>query len=669
MSGIYTVGLRLVAHNDAGGVLLNLASQLLHVHSLTNQTNMALGRFRTALAGMAGIWAGTEMIKSAAHLVEHGVEFQHIQNQMAISGWKQAEAAEAVAKAWELTAKYQTIGPEHQLKMLQEMAPVLGSPEHALEMADKVAAMVANLQSVVGDKAESVVDKAIKDAVVGGELSGNALDMERFSKYIDGMVRTLNAFGGTITPSDYMMTFKYGRAAGLSWSDDFINYYLPTLMQMTGGSSAGNALMGLTQALIGGHITKSSWAEWDRLGLVDVAAIEKKWGNDTWTPEGKLKHWDAHALKNYQLFQENPLLYAQQELVPAMMKAGLITPSGWAEVQKGNIKEGIGRTTRQAVVEELYGLLSNRVSQGALDNLTLDIAKFDKDAAWLHRGDWAFGGRMGHHWLHRRNAEGNARTMLERDYQTNLSAFTTQWNALLTAVGSPAMGLATQGLHMMVQALSGLTQLVAHHPALGTGLVAGLSVGGAAAAIGIAMRLAAVFIPGGALIVGLTTLGSTVASLAAAHWDEIKKFGPKAMGAVTGAFSDLGTWISQAITNIPSKANDAIWKMGNALGQAIHDAIANAASGIFGGSVTSGPTGARGTAGVAPGGPGLMHRQSWVPPSGGGGMQPIHTAVIMDGRKIAEQVTYHQVRGARFVGGAATFDAVAHPSPVDQSYT
>lgn len=82
-----------------------------------------------------------------------------------------------------------------------------------------------------------------------------------------------------------------------------------------------------------------------------------------------------------------------------MIQHGIITQAGWAEVAKGNIKEDLGRDTRQAVVTELYGLLSNRVPQGMFDQLTLDLAKIRKDRDWLHRGDWEMGGRNDHHWM------------------------------------------------------------------------------------------------------------------------------------------------------------------------------------------------------------------------------------------------------------------------------
>ncbi|HML27626.1 MAG TPA: hypothetical protein PKE16_02075 [Hyphomicrobium sp.] len=145
MSNVYRIAMTLTANNHAGGVLAALSSQLLHVHGLVNQTNMAMDRFRLALGSVAAVWTGSKMVEGYADLVEHGNKFVHIQNQMTAQGWQQAEIADAVRRSWELTAKYQSIGAAEILEMQKEMAPVLGDRHEAGQLAETMAKLSVSM--------------------------------------------------------------------------------------------------------------------------------------------------------------------------------------------------------------------------------------------------------------------------------------------------------------------------------------------------------------------------------------------------------------------------------------------------------------------------------------------------------------------------------------------
>lgn len=695
MSSMYTIGLRLVAHNNAGPQLLNLAAQLMHVHEVANRTNMALGRFRTALAGMAGVFVGTELIKGAVGLVDHGAELLHIQNQMTTQGATQADQAAAIAKAWEVTAKYKNISVTESLEMQKEMGFVLGSLPHATELAMEMAKMQTNLEGALGVDSGAAMTGQVMAAIRAAEMSGNSMSHVRMDKYLDQMSRIIIGTGGTVKPSDILMATQYGRASAISWSDDFTSYVLPTLTQQLGGSKVGTGFMSMWQAVVGGHMLKSAIPEWQKLGLLDPKLADDR----NVTPEGRFKHWDAHAMKGLEQFKSDPDQWAASVLIPAMIQHGVISKAGWEEIQKGNIKEGLGADTRSKIVDELTALFSNRTANSIADALTLETYKIQRDIEKLKQTQT--GGAA-------------ADTMLEKDWEMNKKALSKQWDDFMTSLGSPAVANAVTGLKAINDAIGEMAQAFAKHPGLGRAFVGiGMTVGGLLAGGGL-LALASL-VPGGPIIVGLGLLAAGVTALGAVKWDGIKNFfgaikdwivgTPEQMDKNGGMHSrqkgfidnvksmwnsivnfrvtpdmlggfvtSIGTAFTNAMSAAWKKASSAIWDLGSKLGQAIHDAIANAASmigGFFSGSTGNGPVGARGSGGGGPtmpmGGPGFLQKQGYVPE---GGSRPvvIHTALHLDGRQIAEQVTMHQARSAIYVGSAATFDGMMHPGPVDQSY-
>jgi len=662
-TSMYTVGLRLVAHNQAGGVLLGLASQLMHVHHLVNQTNMAMGRFRTALGGMAGIFVGTELFKGAADLVDHGSELLHIQNQMTTQGATQAEQAAAIAEAWKVTGKYKNISVTESLEMQKEMGFVLGSLPHATELAMQMAKMQTNLEGALGEESGKALTGQVMAAIRAAEMSGNSMSGVRMDKYLDSMSRIIIGTGGTVTPQDILMATQYGRASAISWSDDFTSYVLPTLTQQLGGAKTGTGFMSMWQAVVGGHMLKSSIPEWARLGLLDASKAR----DENVTPEGRFKHWDSHAMMGLEQFKSDPDKWAADVLIPAMISHGVITKEGWDQVMQGNIKEGLGAETRSKVVDELTELFSNRTANSIADALTLETYKIQRDIDKLKRTQ---------------GSDEASDLMLEKDYKMNIEEFKKQWEDLMTALGAPAVANATAGLHLINDVMGSLVQGFAAHPEIGRAVLGIMTGLGALAGVGGLMALASVVVPGGPLIVGIGLLAAGLVTLAAVKFDWFFGKG-EYMDEKGGMHSRERSLIDQLVNFkvTPEQFNafaqsviDAICgalKAGVGAVAAAAKGLVDAMIGVFNSGSNSG-VGARGPspggARIPPGGPGLLHKESYVPE---GGSQPviIHTALHMDGRVIADQVTYHQARSARFVGSAATFDGMMHPGPGDQSYT
>lgn len=691
MSNVYRIAMSLVAHNHAGSVLSAIAGQLLHVHGLVNQTNAAMARMQLGLAGGVAMFAGKQMVDGYVKIVDQGAKFVGIQNQMTAQGWKQKELAEAVAKSWEITAKYQSMGAAEVLEMQKEISPALGSREEAMHLAEQMAKLHVSLQGTLGMEGGSKFHTAIRDAIRGGELSGNVLHHERFAVFMDGLARSLKAFGGTVTPSDIFQAIKYGRASALNWSDEFMVQKLPTLVQELGGSSTGTAMMSIYQSLVGGAMTGRSIAEFERLGLVDRTKINP----NNLTPEGRIKKMSPGGIIGTDTFLSDPHKFAWEYLVPAMLKDGIVTQAGIDAIQRGELKDGgIGEAARKAITKEIALLFGNRTAQGMMDTLVLQDKKIHRDANMVV-------GAMG--------LDEGAKFYSEQDYGIAKGQLHEQWNNLITALGAPEVQSATRILHGLTDAITGLSQTVTAHPVVASALMNGLLFGGVSTILlGLGAIAFAVLGPMGLLIVGLGMLATVVASFAASHWDKIsdwwngraeyidKKGGfharkegvqDRASAAVSKAQTDVQklknflSSTSSAIGDAASKVWEAMKQIGGRLADAIMSipgmvmgaiasmasAIGNAIAGALGGlSIGGGKPGSASRGAFGPGSG--IQKQNYVPNGGRGGSVQHASIINLDGRRLATVVTEHQVRSSRMVQSAASFDGRAHPTPVDYSH-
>jgi hypothetical protein len=134
--------------------------------------------------------------------------------------------------------------------------------------------------------------------------------------------------------------------------------------------------------------------------------------------------------------------------------------------------------------------------------------------------------------------------------------------------------------------------------------------------------------------------------------------------AFTGAWrGDVGSEMAResarakAYSAMPAameKAAAAVAPLSSAIGQ-LASASMSAAASIRSAAAAIGSAGAAAGAAI---------------PAGGGGKTIQHASIInLDGRKVAEVVTTHQLRDTRTAMNAASFDSSADPSPTDHNYS
>ncbi|HML27625.1 MAG TPA: hypothetical protein PKE16_02070 [Hyphomicrobium sp.] len=495
------------------------------------------------------------------------------------------------------------------------------------------------------------------------------LQPERFEKYLDGMAKTIKAFGGTVMPSDYFMATKYGRASAMNWNDDFTNSILPSIIQELGASSTGTALMSMYQAIVAGTMSGKAISAWDKIGMID----HSKFNTSDLTPEGRVKRVEPGAFVGAQDFMSNPFawMWGDNGVVAHLVEHGKLTQNQVDLIKSGDLKEGEGAQARKDLTEYLGLMFGNRTAQGMSDVLIMQYKKIMREANLRNQA-------MG--------LDEGAKFYGGHDLNIAKEAFHQQLEAFETALGAPEVNNATRNLHLLTDAITALTQAMVKHPILASaGMEALLGGGLVLIAGGLAVLTIAVVGPAVAVAAALSTLAVGIGSLFANDWhgiatkskqmfqdahdwlfgsDEYMDENGGHHARVKSVFQRLGQAISEGVQRWYGDAVAGINAVIAKIGAAIQSAFASL-SGITagGGHVDPGP-------GQGPRFRGFgVQKQSYTPPSSGGQPAVIHINNVIDGRKVGESVVHHMIRASSHVQSAANFDGVASPTPVDFSYT
>lgn len=545
MTEVYKVGVALAMTSNAPQVLKALSSGLLGVNAQVKQLTGGFDKLKLAIGGAFAIFAGREMLGAFDKIVKAGDELVHQQNLMRMAGVSNLEIARATAQAYETSARVQTTSVAENLKHLRELRYAfgdLGKAQSALMSVEKSSTILRALNPAAGDQVWELA-KAL-------ESRGETRDVNAFAKVLDEMTKVSIASGGKVTPQMYFQNLKYGRSAALGWDDAFIGGAFPRLMQELGsggGGSAGNALMSAFRAVGSGQTTKTAAQEFAKLGLGVMTAIpgsasaqldhvpgfstRSKNGFDHFRHHsGRLDHTRGGAVRlgnvvGSDLFISNPYEWVQQVLVPALLRNNFNTP--------------------QAMQLEISRMFSNRTAADAMTKFALQgrallgaNSQFEKDIR-LQRGSM--------------NLESAYNQLIQHDWETNLQAFSKQFDSLLQTLGSAVVPTATGYLRQVTDALTGLTKFSAAHPGLMKDLGIGLGILGASLVGAGTVALIAAIGPVGWLAGGIIALGAAAVTFGPSinHWfEDFNK-------SVTNFFKDetLPKFIDQLSTSLSNLWN------------------------------------------------------------------------------------------------------------------
>ncbi|MFG1388804.1 phage tail tape measure protein [Xanthobacter versatilis] len=614
----YKIGVSIALSNGVSPVLGIISKDLLGVHQHVKDVEGGFKRWGTAVAGVAAIMGGSALLAAMGKLVEHGRELVHVQEQMRAAGMSQVEIAEATSKAWENTAKVQSVGVTRNLEMIKELRGVFGDSKHAEEFALDFAKAQAVIDAVTHGRNKDQVFEAAK----GIELRGNAFDPEKFRHEIDMMTKATTAYGGKVTPNDFFQFVKYTRGASFAYSDDFMWKVAPALMQEMGAMQAGTALKSMDQAIVGGKLSQKSATAMQGYGLLDPSKI-------IWNKVGSIKGILPGGIAGSDQFIHDPYEWIQKTLGPALKKHGV------------NVDD------KQQIRTALSAIFGNRTAEQIAGILSTQGPRIDKEKNLVTQA----------HGL------SSYDDLAAKDPNTVIKGFREQWENLLTALGSPLVEPAMKALKGLTEAVSGMAQFAAANPETIK------NIGLAIAAISAALIGAGIFAVGAAAFSALAAapvaaaIGAVVAvvgGLAALNWKGITS-------ALTGAASAIESGIRAAVAAI------------TALGQKILAAIQSFVNGILswspGPGVTTAPAGpGRGNpaanqhtppeAPVPKGGVG-RHSYNAVPPHGSGQQVAVAGDVYLDGQKVGRHVARSIVAQSSWASSSSDFDGRMMPSPVD----
>lgn len=641
MTNLFQVGAAITLHDNVSGALAVISRHMMGMHGTINQLQGAFSNLRLGIVGAFSVITGGAVLFGLEKIGAHADKLLHTMKQMENQGWKSGgDLEEARRHAFLLSGKYRLTKYDENLEIIKEMAPVLGSREHALHLAEPMVAFTALMRGTLGEKGTNYAEQ-VRQAVKALELKGVMMDAktgelkpELFKSYIEGMGRTLVATSGLVTPRDYFQFVQYARASGMSMSEDFFLNIAPTLMQEMGGAKAGTSSMSSFQALIGGQMTQRSAKALARLGLLDDATV-KSYGHEGLTPK------KFGELVGKELFLEDQFMWFQKVLKPALARKGI--------------------TERQQLIEALGQIFGNRTAQTYADVLTIQDQKILRDkllygeARPLHEAVTAFG---------------------RNDPMMAKEAMWNQWDRALTKLGEAmapiriALFDALAGLFNAIAEFaenhSGAVQVIA---VAVTSLAAALAVFGTVLLGGVIVGIIAAAEPITLVIGGIAAVIVGFATVAWAYWPEIKGFFSW-LTELPGRFwdwtkstaSSVWEWIKgipgrvwDSVKSIGSSFIDAITALPGMVGNAISNAISSIGRMLMDALEHLNPF-SKTSYGGAP-----------LPPARRDASLRVEVPVTLDGRQIARVVADRMAGMLEFspsVGGMDTRNSWAPPGAV-----
>ncbi|WP_141683633.1 hypothetical protein [Rhizobium sp. AC27/96] len=607
---VWKIGVAISLTNGMSPVLAVIAADLLGLKGKVGEVEKAFSSWNLALAGTVGILAGGAIIAGVAKLADHGKELIHVQQQMAAAGVNQVDIAKATADSWKVASQY-GLKVSDVLADIKEARMVFGSTEHAMDFIAPLEQMRVVLNAVTegsGDKASD----AVYEMARAGELKGLQTP-DQFMSYFDMMTKAITASGGKVDPKGFLQATQYGRLASKGWDEEFYTKYLPSLIQEMGPSQTGTALMSLFGTAVQGKVTKRSLGQMMDLGLIeDQSKI-------IYDGKGDPVGFNPGAVKGTDLMTKDPYRWAQEVFKP------LVEGKLGHQVFAGD----------ESAIQLLGGMFGNRTSAQAIATLLLEGQRINKDASIVGQAQGV----------------GAAGGLLQNDPNTVEKNFSSAWNNLLTALGSPLVPVAIQAMNTMADVMKSLTNFANGHPEtikiIGEALV-GLGIGLAALGAVAVVAAAAALIPGGAIAIAVAAIGGIIVSIVAYNWHAI-------VDVFTGIYNAIVNFISQ-LAQIPGMIKNAI--------------LGGPGVGPPGSANAPGtPQFSFPEPGVHPGKDQLGYNPaSWVPPANNNQPVTVHAALNVDGRRLAQAVSTHMARNGSWSGSSSTFDGQAMAAPTDVSF-
>jgi hypothetical protein len=246
----------------------------------------------------------------------------------------EAERAEAMAKADEISTKYPSIGRTTALEHIRQLRSRLGDFHHAIDNAETI----SKAQVVLGTLGHGGEDGAqdLEKLVLGLESQGLGNNPGKFKQYMNAFVRAKSLFPD-LRGEDFRQYMKNANSSKYGLSDDYLQNVVPTMMQHEGSNNFGTMQASAFSALIGSRQSKAAKANMASYGLT-----EDKEGT---------------RIKNADMLISNPYKWATEFLAPQLETKNVRLD----EEHRGDVVKALTQMFSNRKVGEFFaGMLVNR---------------------------------------------------------------------------------------------------------------------------------------------------------------------------------------------------------------------------------------------------------------------------------------------------------------------
>jgi len=419
------------------------------MRSLTHAGNVAAGTAAAAAAvyGAAKVTQGARKLASAS--ANAAADRGHEIARERASGMTAKQIEESEELANNLSARYKSLTATSLMHMTRNVRSVVGHFEEAKQILDPLAKLRVVAEGAHPERAEEL-EKDFDQLTKGMEIKGVTQNLPKFVHYMDGMAKALNVFGDTLRPTDYYEMFKYGRAATIALSDQFMLETAPTLAQELRGKSAGEALSSFYTQFVGGKMSNKAVAQLQQYGLLDPSKVIK-------TKTGNVKGVLPGGIVGSEYLQPgktDPYAWVNKILLPHLAAKGITDP---------------------AQIQEVIAAMASKQTTGQM------LSIFATQQQRIEK-DW--------HLVRGAGGLASASLFLKSDPKTGLKAVQSQFDNVLTTSSKPMLEPATKGLSWLSDTLASMNAMAKEHPkaaaAANVGMWSGLTAaGGALTAFGI----------------------------------------------------------------------------------------------------------------------------------------------------------------------------------------
>lgn len=449
------------------------------------------------------------------------------------------EMAEVNAKAMEQTHK--TLGSTiaGNIRLIQDLHTAFGDLHHAIEFAPQFTRYETVVKAALGERAADGAVNAMARALEhrGGKVVN---DPKEFQKELAMATQVQLATRNRVSPKDYLQASQTGKMAYALLSPEYLYGQFAGLMSMNGGFQSGTALMTAFSSLIGGHMDKKAKGFLADIGMYEEGVSK----NRLKLMQDAMKGMSADERKIYMQSVGGESLLAGG--LKSQYAAMFANPDQLAAEMAKNVRARFGQGMTDEQVAELIAKNFNRNTGNFIGQHILNRTKFAKDTAiFRHAQDYnaAYDTYM--------NSPDGAALALSNSW-TNLKAVIGL--QLLPTVTKLTMGFAklfdkmsefaekhptlTKMATYAIAAAAGLTTLAGAVTLLGAAIMAARVV----SSLGVVSSLVGVL---GGPLVWAAMAAAAAGLLIYKNWDRIKPEAKK-MGDEFGMImSDIGTMLKQ----------------------------------------------------------------------------------------------------------------------------